>query len=626
MPRNQKEIKQVLKCGQEILSSRPELLEYDVESIIDELDDGTEEMMHNRWGVAAYVIVNSIKDFQLPALVKQLAQLHPTNRDVLAFEYAGYILQQDYNIVLERLLIEAQKQGGFKKILDYVVHNLAYIKSVEVEYIIPFLDVLEEYPTERSRIIYRYAEGIANSEAFSQAVETIGEIQNQTQVEFISNILRRWFVHDSISGIEALRQLSKQSTTWGKQAYLDAVDQSQWVSGVLEEHFSIIEQLFEEEAIFWRKGIAILTHALLENTVHELLRNQVLSYLKHLPDSSDEEKKIFLETLSWQEKIPDDLTRIFLSVIERPFENGECPLGTLDNILSCYGKQYGWKKLTEQLHLVFQVNGYRENQDNFFGDIHQVMSVLRENMEEVIQNALEDLLSNDINRVYFSVGLLTEGSLGNQLTLPARMDKKIYSEIQLSRMLKILMYFSADGKKVCHGAFQLLTMTEEEPENYIKVCWEDIYENYPHTFYEVAKTYSESDYVGQKELAKEVISRYEADSKEQESLCIIRDFLPTIEQHRIYANAQNRQRNQIQRSSRKNFIFAELFPARVLKYGTANAHIVKGTKGEKIFQSSGYHRFEYSMELPKLYVIDPVGFYMRKKQILQEVAEHAIDP
>ena len=45
------EIEKALNSGEEILKQRPELYEMDCETLLDELDDGTEEMIHNRWGL-----------------------------------------------------------------------------------------------------------------------------------------------------------------------------------------------------------------------------------------------------------------------------------------------------------------------------------------------------------------------------------------------------------------------------------------------------------------------------------------------------------------------------------------------------------------------------------------------
>ena len=44
-----------------------------IDAVLDELNDGTQEMIHNRWGTAAWIIVESIPDMKISVLVEHLA-------------------------------------------------------------------------------------------------------------------------------------------------------------------------------------------------------------------------------------------------------------------------------------------------------------------------------------------------------------------------------------------------------------------------------------------------------------------------------------------------------------------------------------------------------------------------
>ena len=64
MPKNSREeIEYVLQRGAEILFDRPELANMELEDVLNTLDDGTSEMMQNRWGVVARIVYASITDF-----------------------------------------------------------------------------------------------------------------------------------------------------------------------------------------------------------------------------------------------------------------------------------------------------------------------------------------------------------------------------------------------------------------------------------------------------------------------------------------------------------------------------------------------------------------------------------
>ena len=38
-------------------------MKWDCETLLDELDDGTREMIHNRWGAAAWIAVKKLQSF-----------------------------------------------------------------------------------------------------------------------------------------------------------------------------------------------------------------------------------------------------------------------------------------------------------------------------------------------------------------------------------------------------------------------------------------------------------------------------------------------------------------------------------------------------------------------------------
>lgn len=49
------EVKRMFVDADKIIQSRPELLSMSIDEIFEELNDGTQEMIHNRWGVMTRV-------------------------------------------------------------------------------------------------------------------------------------------------------------------------------------------------------------------------------------------------------------------------------------------------------------------------------------------------------------------------------------------------------------------------------------------------------------------------------------------------------------------------------------------------------------------------------------------
>ena len=63
------DVKKMFKTADEIIQERPELLSMNVDEIFDELDDGTPEMIHNRWGVMTRVKITELTSFDNKSII-----------------------------------------------------------------------------------------------------------------------------------------------------------------------------------------------------------------------------------------------------------------------------------------------------------------------------------------------------------------------------------------------------------------------------------------------------------------------------------------------------------------------------------------------------------------------------
>ena len=62
---DREEIESVLQIGEKILLDYPELYNMSLDDVLVKLDDGTEQMLHNRWGVTAWLVVRSLECFDV---------------------------------------------------------------------------------------------------------------------------------------------------------------------------------------------------------------------------------------------------------------------------------------------------------------------------------------------------------------------------------------------------------------------------------------------------------------------------------------------------------------------------------------------------------------------------------
>ena len=86
MHRDLNETEMILENAKDILHKRPELASLPIPEVIDELDS-TSDMIRDRWGVAAWLVINSIEHWDLDALVDTLSLVAD---ETLTYEYVGY--------------------------------------------------------------------------------------------------------------------------------------------------------------------------------------------------------------------------------------------------------------------------------------------------------------------------------------------------------------------------------------------------------------------------------------------------------------------------------------------------------------------------------------------------------
>ena len=135
---DRKEIEHVFQWSDEYIKKNPEILNKSANDIFEELDDGTKEMHHLRWGVMVRARMKNMTDFSYSGIIEYLSNY---NEYSLMSEYIGFVLQTQYGIYMARLLIEGNNMG--KDMLPYVSANILYDDALDINDIRPILNVFE---------------------------------------------------------------------------------------------------------------------------------------------------------------------------------------------------------------------------------------------------------------------------------------------------------------------------------------------------------------------------------------------------------------------------------------------------------------------------------------------------
>ncbi|WP_195636539.1 hypothetical protein [Enterocloster bolteae] len=633
MIRNREEVESVLNEGEKILLKRPELAEMSIHDMLNELDDGTEQMIHYRWGVAAWLVIKSLKSFESKMLVEPLSEV---DSGVLTYEYAGYLLQSRYKVSMVELILEAEKCGKFDKIISYVKDNIIYEEKLYEQYIISVLNTMENHKSHNCyrAFLMQYAKHIVDKDAQKLVEGLLDDIDRQIYYDFMQVMRWEWYQKDAAEANEVIGRMLGRRSVWSKKVAIDYLEASLiYDKAVFHQYFFQVENLIQESEELWQMLIPVFIKYVLKvcddgTEKLEPVYKQVLEHLEKISDSSLNIKSSFVQAIQWTEDIPDKLDNIFKTIISHSFNRDRRILDMLDSRLYNRLTKGHWKETLHVMLKVFTANKYYSHYREFFDVMNSVHSGLSEYTEEVTVEALGCMLSGDRELFFFGIGLLDE--VGDLKILHKSVDESnfdfavAYDDKQMIHLMKGVLYYIADNKRICHMAFQLLELSNESNEKYMEFCIADVYGNYPATMHEVAEYYKTVASQKQVSLAEKVLEMHERMLNERKLSYEIRDLEISREHQYIYRRAMQEQNRMINKNANKKSVFGQLFKRRTLKYGTRNAHVCSGKKEEKFYQVNPYMHHEYHMELPAIYVKDPVEYEFRRGTFLEEIMHNEI--
>lgn len=623
-----REIESALAEGKMILAQRPELRRVSIDAVLDELDDGTQEMIHNRWGTAAWIIVESIPDMKISVLVEHLAS---KVSGLLTDQYVGYLLQKEYHINLELLVLEAERRGQYEDIVYYVLENLQYQEKYEFENLLPLLEMLEHHSNHNtySRFLYYYSRHISNCKAFKIVADTIGELKTQVQYDLMCQLKRLWYREDAIQANEQLSFYVSQQGEWDKRITVEFIGESLYDDmSIFEYYFPQLNKMSQENSDLWNRIIPVFVDYVRLKEHEEPIANiveQVLQELERIPNDTENTKHVFIAAFVRSENFSEHLSSIYQEIISRPFENKRIPYNLIDHYYYRQVKNGSIEQCLQDLQTLFHTNGIYAGYSSFFDGFDLTVSELSKGSADMTGYALNCMLTNNLDQVFFGMGLFVK--IGNlQIYLSKSEPERIFlSDVQLVRLMKGLLYYTINSKVICCAVFQLLALSKDECTQYFQFCMEEVYANYPATLYKISSEYITADNEKQNLLTELVRKEYEQLLTEQEKVRAVRDLQPSHEHQLIFRKAQMIRNQEINKKANEQSIFGQFFSSRTMKYGVRNAQIVTLSKNQKQVRESEYQHITHEMELPMTYVHNPVEFEDKRTSYIKEVNNNAAD-
>ena len=625
---DKEKIEVVLAKGKEILETQPKLKEMSIDSVLNDLDDGTQEMIHNRWGVVAWIVVESISDFEIKALVEYLSSV---SSGLLTDQYVGYLLQKEYNVDLESLILEADRCEKFDKMINYVLNNIQYKSNYNQQNLLPLLEILEHNYEHFNCwcILNNYTKHIMNCNAWQIVADTLCVLKSQVQYDLMNHLKRPWYQEDVQQANNMLNSYVSQPGIWNNKIAIEFIGESlDYNTVTFEKKFLWLKELSYENSDLWIQMIPVFVKYIKLKDHDETIGNvffQVLQELERIPNDVVNAKAAFINSIEMNDNLSENVNKIYQEIISKPFEGRCIPFDSLDYYYYTRVKNGSLKIVMQELQTIFNANNYLANYSDFFNKFESTTNEMSKYSSEIIEQAFRFMLSDKIEEVFFGLGLFVKiGNLDCYIGKPGT-EKQYFLDVQLVRLMKGLLYYSIDSKVICHTVFKLLALSKEECTQYFQFCMDDVYANYPHTIYNISSKYRTEGNIKQIQLAELVQSTYEKLLDEQKIAHEVRDLQPSYEHQQIYRKAHIIQNREINKKANERSVFADFFQTRVMKYGVRSAYVVTLSKNQKEVRESGYQQITHEMELPMIYVHNPVEFTDKRMKYLEEVEKDAIN-
>jgi len=616
------EMKQTLEAGDKILLDKPELNEMLPEDVLDSLNDGTQEMIHNRWAVAARVYVNGIQDFSYEKLVERLAQ-----SDISEFLciYIFFILQEEYGISVVKMLIEAKRQSLIERIIPYVYGNLEYEKKIDTDEIVVFLETLNLVSLNKKIYLMKdYAKLIVKDSQQELVFQVITQDSNHVDSEFMQFLVCEVYKKDYKQANQMIETLlsGKESAEKFWVAITEGLYSSLYFElDFFEEQYKKFSEYVKDRTI-WIRNIKSLVLYITKSSGRVGVRCEVMSELKTVCGGDAEEKSEFLNSISRIEVLDEELLNIRDSIFACSFKKDAIVLGAIKDYFVITRDKWSEPDIFETLRCIFIVNEYdMSNYKQFFDGLDWVWNELEKEQKTAWEKFIESMFCQGIHQFVFAIGLyeyvLNVSELANVLQ-----NHKISIE-QASIIIGILTYWLPNGEKISHMGFEMAKLVHsDDNEEYMDVFLEEIYGNFCDSSRKMAEKYLKSQNNLQMRLVNEVTERHNKKRTVQEKARKVPDFQPSVERSRIYQIVRNEQNKKINKLAHQKSVFMNIFPTRVMKYGKRNAVVQNMGRGEQAYATSPYVVTEYAFELPVLYTQHPAEWHNRKLMYLQKRSDY----
>lgn len=604
--------------GDQYIKEHPEVLKLSIDDIFENLNDGTKEMIHMRWAIMVRVSMKKLEKYDYVSIVNYLVSILEKN---LMCEYIGYILQEEYSIRLMKVMLTAFEMGVVQDVLPAVIANIPYEKEIEMGEFDTLLKILDNQKENRSidQLLINYATLIVKEHKEEEIINKYCVEENLMFERLMYYFSYDLFRREVAVGNKIIGRLLTVEKNWCNRTAIDFLGRSVgYDNSGFDNYFEDMEELCRNNQEYWSKLIPVYIEYL--ELPEGLFKRKVYHRLLNVREGSIEEKRTFARTFYYKELKSEEVNQILDEFLKVSFDKDKQILDGLDYVLSTKIE----KDIVDGVNIllnIFSINHYSVD-DEFLEILEQVCSELIKNQGYILKYVFDAIVNGYQYKFAFAIQLYKK--VLDISKAETYFENNNYSEDQYIDILKAVLYFTIEPKKICFLAFAML-VNMRTTERYYEVCQKEIYKNYPGTIIDMANKFRLKDNLNQKKIAEMLIACNDTHLQAIENVYADKDFRPSLERTYIYRRAQREQNKRMNEEVNKHSIVGQLFSSRKMKFGKRYAYVQNTGKENFSYQVSNYGEHKFELELPKQYVKNPLELNRLRQEYLQNRRKNAIN-
>ena len=593
-----KSVIDLFKKADFLISQRPELMEKTVDELVDYLDDGSEEMKDIRWGIITRVAMRELSSHDYCSIIDFLKTY---KRHTLECRYIGFILQEEFQIDLLELIIEAQKVQQLQAIYPFVKAWIGDGECSHIEEINLIESILKEFSDS------------VNQRAFLDSVVKIIVKNKEEDILFSlfktnyseeKELLTRRIIYilaekGKTEKIEKwIKELLEESKYCYKKVGIFCLNVIYPDNSVFEDNIDIVRKCFKIEDLSIEL-VPVCVNYLKNGNQYN---SEVLDWIKiNLHADNIEYIDAIGKSIQFIRKPNVFIEKIVTQLISIAVSSDNHIWNYLDYLLP----QIYENSSKELFSVLFSAYKTTTNKESFqtWKDFDNTCSFLKRNEDEIIDLWTEYALGNSKE---FLFALLCIKHVISVSCIVKNTKRFSWSDDTIIDFLKGCLLFLNDEKILLLFVFELVEMVTEV-DRYYCFCKDYIYSNYPGASVARAKEVKSVDNEKKRELANAIIKYNEIVLNRIQKGSLINEIKPPLSRTETYYRTMHKKQQHIQDQAQKESVFFNLLHPQKIKYGIRFAFIQK-TRDGNVYQTREYQKIAIEKELPKKYLNDPMDY------------------